>query len=57
MINQQKDLVSKIKSAADVIHRKSIKASANFIITSNIFYKYFNRVQIRKDKIKRIFNE
>lgn len=57
MNNLQKDLVSKIKSAAGIIHRKSMKPSANFIVTSNFFYTYFNRVQIRKDKIKRLFNE
>ena len=57
MNNLQKDLVSKIKSAADIIHRKSMKPSANYIVTSNVFYNYFNRLQIRKDKIKRIFNE
>lgn len=57
MNNLQKDLASKIKIAADIIHRKSMKPSDNFIITSNVFYNYFNRVQIRKNKIKRIFNE
>lgn len=57
MNNLQKDLVSKIKIDADIIHRKSMKPIANYIVTSNFFYNYFNRVQIRKDKIKRIFNE
>jgi hypothetical protein len=47
----QKDLISKLNKAS------SRKASADFIITSSLFYNYFNRKEIRKDKIKKIFNE
>jgi hypothetical protein len=53
----QKDLISKLNKASSIISKASRKASANFIITSSVFYNYFNRKEIRKDKIKKIFNE
>jgi hypothetical protein len=53
----QKDLISKLNKASSIISKASRKASADFIITSSSFYNYFNRKEIRKDKIKKIFNE
>ena len=53
----QKDLISKLNKASSIISKTSRKASADFIITSSVFYNYFNRKEIRKDKIKKIFNE
>ncbi len=53
----QKDLISKLNKASSIISKASRKSSADFIITSSVFYNYFNRKEIRKDKIKKIFNE
>jgi hypothetical protein len=53
----QKDLISNINKASNIINKTSRNASANFIITSSVIYNYFNRKEIRKDKIKKIFNE
>jgi hypothetical protein len=53
----QKDLISKLNKASSIISKASRKSSADFIITSSVLYNYFNRKEIRKDKIKKIFNE
>jgi chromosome segregation and condensation protein ScpB len=52
-----KDLVYKLNKAANIINKKSRKGASDFIITSSAFYDYFNRKDIRKDKIKKIFSE
>ena len=53
----QKELLSKISKAADVISRSSIRGSANYVVTSKETYEEFHKI-LRKHrrigKIKRI---
>jgi hypothetical protein len=53
----QRELLSKISKAADVISRSSIRGSANYVVTSTETYEDFHsilRKHRRKEKIKRL---
>jgi hypothetical protein len=53
----QRELLSKISKAANVISRGSIRGSANYVVTSRAVYDQFNqlhRTHRRIEKIKRI---
>ena len=57
-----KDLIAKLLKASEVIHKVSISGGANYIITSPTVSQMINslynqRVNDRKEKIIRIFNE
>ena len=58
-----KNLIDKILEASSIIHKSSLRGSANYIVTSGqtaqmiqeVFSK--NRSNRRKEKINKIFNE
>lgn len=57
-----KDLIAKLLKASEVIHKSSTRGGANYIITSPTVSQMINslynqRVNDRKEKIIRIFNE
>ena len=56
----QKELLSNISKAADLISRSSVRGSANYVVTSKETYEEFHKVRRRHkrvEKIKRLLNE
>jgi len=57
-----KELIDKLLKASEIIHKASTKGGGNYIITSPTISQMMNnlyneRVNNRKEKIIRIFNE